>query len=161
MVDRKTSIEQDIIEKVRARTALPASESAAPNRASYIAAIRNSTLAHWCSSQGVAISIPRLSPSEERVITYLVNKMLAAGPGTDTSYIEEDMEWMVCCLYDLTDEERVAVTTSQWSDLPPLTEEEEDIAMIRAIEQGKTWEQDEEFLKHEKVMRKLMGRDEC
>ena len=40
------------------------------------------------------------------------------------------------------------MTSPQWGDLPPMTEEEEDIAMLRATDQGKAWEKDEEFLKH-------------
>ena len=94
-------------------------------------------------------------------MVYLMDKMQAAKPGADTSYIEEDIEWMVCNLYGLTDEERLAVTTSQRGELPPLTEEKEDMAMLQAIKQGEAWNKDEEFLKLEEMMRKLLGRDEC
>ena len=93
-------------------------------------------------------------------MAYLTDKMLAAEPGADTSYIEEDIEWMICNLYGLTDEERVAVTTPQWDQLPPLTEEEEDAAMLRAIEEGKAREKDPDFLKHEEMMAKLLSGNE-
>ena len=93
-------------------------------------------------------------------MTYLADKLLAAKPGADTSYIEEDIEWMIGNLYGLTDEEREAVAASQWGGLPQLTDEEEDAAMLRAMKQGETWEKDDEFLKHEAMMQKLLGRDE-
>ena len=51
--------------------------------------------------------MPKLSPSEERAMTCLVDKMLAAKAESDTSYIEGDVEWIVCNLYGLTHEERL------------------------------------------------------
>ena len=154
-------MEQSVMDKIRARGTVLANDKDALIQSKYLSAIQNSSLARWCLLQGETIPIPKPSPAEERVMTYLVDKMLAAKPGADTSYIKEDIEWMVCVLYGLTDEERVAVTTSQWGELPPLTEEEEDIAMLRAIEQGKAWVKDDEFLKHEEMMQKLLGQDEC
>ena len=158
MVDTKASIEQSILDKIRSR--LIASDQDSPSAAKCAGAIRGSALARWLSLQGEAMPLPRLSAEEERVTAYLVDKMLAAEPGADTSYIEEDIEWMVCNLYGLTDDERVAVTTPQWDEMPPLTEEEEDAAMLRAIEEGKAREKDPDFLKHEEMMHKLLGWNE-
>ena len=161
MAESKASIEQSIIDKVRSRAKSAAIEKDTAGEARSASAIRNSTLASWWALRGDKIPIPKLGPSEERVMVYLMDKMQAAKPGADTSYIEEDIEWMVCNLYGLTDEERLAVTTSQRGELPALTEEKEDLAMLQAIKQGETWNKDEEFLKHEEMMRKLLGRDEC
>ena len=160
MTNDKASIEQSIKDKIRSLRTLTASGERSLNQAKCISAIQNSSLVLWYLLQGETIPILKLGPLEERVMTYLVDRMLAAKSGADTSYIEEDIEWMICNLYGLTDEERVSVTTSQWGELPPLTEEEEDTAMIRAIEQGKAREKDEEFIKHEEMMRKLLGQDE-
>ncbi len=160
MVDSKASVEQSIMDKIRSRGTLNVNGDESPGEARCVNAIRGSTLARWLSLRGESMPIPRLSAKEERVMTYLMDKMLTAKPGADTSYIEEDIEWMVCSLYGLTDEERAAVTTSEWDGLPPLTEEEEDTAMLRAIEEGKAWEKDPEFLKHEEMMHKLLGKNE-
>ena len=107
MPDNRTSIEQSVMDKVRARGTLPEVEKDALNRDGYVKAIQKSGLARWCLLHGEAIAVPKLSAAEERVMTYLVDKLLAAEPGADTSYIEEDIEWMVCKLYGLTDEERI------------------------------------------------------
>ena len=53
-----------------------------------------------------------------------------------------------------------AVAAPQRVGLHALTEEEEDTAMIRAIREGEAREKDDEFLKHEEMMQKLLGRDE-
>ncbi len=160
MTNDKASIERRVMDKIRAQEKVSANDKDGLHQGKYIGAIQNSSLGRWCLLQGETIPVPKLGPMEERVMTYLVDKMLAAKPGADTSYIEDDLEWMVCKLYGLTDEERVAVTASQRGDLPALSEEEEDIAMVRAIKQGEAWEQDDEFLKHEEMMRKLLGWDE-
>ena len=157
MTNDKASIERRVMEKIRAQGKVSADDKDALNQGKYISAIQNSGLGRWCLLQGESIPIPKLGSLEERVMTYLMDKMLAAKPGADTSYIEEDIEWMVCNLYGLTDEERIAITASQQGELPALTEEEEDIAMVRAIKQGEAWEKDDEFLKHEEMMRKLLG----
>ncbi len=153
------SFEQRILAKVRSREPGPLLKNDAPPR-KYANAIQDSALAHWCLSRGEIVSIPKLSPAEERVITYLVNKIARAEPGTDISYVEEDLEWLICNLFGLTDEERLEVTFSLPDDLQSLTEEEEDKAMLRAIRQAEAWEQDDEFVKHEEMMRKLLGHDE-
>ena len=126
----------------------------------HVTAIRNSAVARWCSSRGETVSIPRLNPTEARVMAYLVDRMAQTAPGADAGYVAEDLEWLICNLYGLTDEERAAVTFFSRDDLPPLTEEQEDAAMLRAIRQAEVWERDDEFIKHEEMMRQLLGHDE-
>lgn len=155
-----TGLEQRILAKVRNQETALFPENGSPPR-KYANAIQDSALAHWCLSRGETVSIPKLSLAEERVITYLVNKMAQAEPGMDLCYVEEDLEWFICNLFGLTDEERLEVTFSLRDDLQPLTEEEEDEAMLRAIRQAETWEQDDAFVKHEEMMQKLLGHDEC
>ena len=160
MQNVEMGFEQRILAKVRSREPAPVPKNdALPCK--YVNAIQNSALARWCLSRVETVSIPMLSPAEERVITYLVNKMAQAEPGTDISYVEEDLEWVICNLFGLTDEERLEVTFSLRDGLKPLTEEEEGKAMLRAIRQAEAWEQDDEFAKHEEMMRKLLGNDEC
>ena len=160
MQNVEMGLEQRILAKVRSRESAPLPKNDAPPH-KYANAIQNSALARWCLSHGETVSIPTLSPAEERTITYLVNKIARAEPGTDISYVEEDLEWLICNLFGLTDEERLEVTFSLPDDLQPLTEDEEDKAMLRAIRQAEAWEQDDEFVKHEEMMRKLLGNDEC
>ena len=160
MQNVEMGFKQRILAKVRIREPAPLPKNDAMPR-KYTNAIQNSALAHWCLPRGEIVSIPKLSPAEERTITYLVNKIARADPGTDISYVEEDLEWLICNLFGLTDEERLEVIFSLRDDLKPLTEEEEDKAMLRAIRQAEAWEQDDEFAKHEEMMRKLLGNDEC
>lgn len=155
-----SGLESRVLAKVRSRE--PASpHTYAKAQPKHVTAIRNSVLARWCSSRGEIISIPKLTPTEARVMAYLVDKMAQSAQGADAGYVAEDLEWLICSLYGLTDEERAEVTFSSRDDRPPLTEEEEDAAMLRAIHQAETWEQDDEFIKHEEIMRKLLGRDGC
>ncbi len=107
--------EQRILAKVRSRESAPLPKNDAPP-SEYANAIQNSALAHWCLSRGEIVSIPKLSPTEERVITYLVNRMAQAEPGTDISYVEEDLEWLICNVFGLTDEERLEVAFSLRDD---------------------------------------------
>ena len=155
-----SGLESRVLAKVRSRepAGLPGYAKAQPKHA---AAIRNSALARWCSSRGETVSVPKLTPTEARVMAYLVDKMAQIAPGADAGYVAEDLEWLICNLYGLTDEERAEVTFSARDDRPPLTEEQEDAAMLRAICQAEAWGQDDEFIKHEKMMRKLLGRDGC
>ena len=151
MQNVEMGFEQRILAKVRSREPAPLPKNDAMPR-KYANAIQNSALAHWCLSRGETVSIPKLSLAEERVITYLVNKMAQAEPGMDLCYVEEDLEWFICNLFGLTDEERLEVTFSLRDDLQPLTEEEEDEAMLQAIRQAETWEQDDAFVKHEEMI---------
>ena len=64
---------------------------------------------------------------------------------------------MICNVFGLTDEERLEVAFSLRDDLKPLTEEEEDKAMLRAIRQAETWEQDDESVKHEEMIQTIAG----
>ena len=156
MQNVEMGLEQRILAKVRSREPAPLPKNDAMPR-KYANAIQNSALAHWCLSRGETVSIPKLSLAEERVITYLVNKMAQAEPGMDLCYVEEDLEWFICNLFGLTEEERLEVTFSLRDDLQPLTEEEEDEAMLRAIRQAETWEQDDAFVKHEEIIQTMAG----
>ena len=156
MQNVEMGLEQRILAKVRSREPAPLPKNDAPP-SEYANAIQNSALAHWCLSHGETVSIPKLSLAEERVVTYLVNKMAQAEPGRDISYVEEDLEWLICNVFGLTDEERLEMTFSLRDDLKPLTEEEEDEAMLRAIWQAEAWEQYDEFVKHEEMIQTIAG----
>ncbi|MDE2688513.1 MAG: N-6 DNA methylase [Chloroflexota bacterium] len=58
----------------------------------------------------------------------------AADPQADTSELEEEIDWLVYDLYDLSDEEVTAIADALWDG--EVSEEEQDAALVRAIEAG-------------------------
>ena len=130
------SAEQGILKKVRGceRTALPKGDAVQPR---YVKAIENSTLARWCLAHGETITIPKISEVEQRPLVRMIDQILAAkatDPAADTGELEEQIDWLVYDLYDLSNEETAVVSDFFWDGT--LTEEEEDQALLRAMEEA-------------------------
>ena len=130
------SAEQDILEKVRSceQAVLPEHGMAQPK---YANAIQNSALARWCLFHGEIIPIPNVSAAKQRPLVNLVDRILAAkviDPAADAAELEEQIDWLVFDLYNLTNEETAAVA-GFFRD-GTLTDEEEDQALLRAMEEA-------------------------
>ena len=83
------------------------------------------------------LPIPKIDAEAQRPFIALVDRILAAkaaDPQSDTSELEEEIDWLVYDLYDLTDEEVTAIADALWNG--EVSEEEEDTALVRAIEAG-------------------------
>ena len=114
----------------------------------YMCAVLNSELARWfalhasppeCSKPiGVRdMPIPQIGAVEKSTFAKVVDEILAAksaDPRADTSDLEEEIDWLVYDLYDLTDEETAIIADAFWDG--DASEEEEDAALVRAIEAG-------------------------
>ena len=119
----------------------------------YLCAVLNSKLARWFLSQVAPTSgmgtlrwkkvyvedipVPKLSAAKQRPFVRLVDRILEAkdaDPNTDTNELEEQINWLVYDLYGLTDEETTAVADYFWGGT--LTQEQEDQALLRAMEAG-------------------------
>ena len=130
------SAEQGILKKVRGcePIALPKEGVAQPK---YVKAIESSTLARWCLAHGETITIPKLSEVWQRPLLRAIDQISAAkatDPAADTGKLEEQIDWLVYDLYGLTNEETAAVADFFWDGT--LTEEEEDQALLRAMEEA-------------------------
>ena len=119
----------------------------------YLCAVLNSKLARWFLSQVAPTSgmgtlrwkkvyvenipVPKPSAAKQQPFVRLVDRVLdakAADPNADTSELEEQIDWLVYDLYGLTDEETAAVADYFWDG--SLTQEQEDRALLRAMEAG-------------------------
>ena len=119
----------------------------------YLCALLNSSLIGWflqqiapTSGMGTLrwkkvyvqnIPIPKVSAEAQRPFIALVDKILAAkaaDPQADTSELEEEIDWLVYDLYNLSDEEVTVIADALWDS--EVSEEEEDAALVRAIEAG-------------------------
>ena len=123
------------------------------NSVKYLCAVLNSSLATWFmsttalnSGMGVTrwvkftvetIPVPKISTGEQRAFVGLVDRILQAkdvDPTTDTSDIEWEIDQLVYDLYGLTEEESTAIERSL--GLIHATDEDEDAALVRAVEEG-------------------------
>ena len=137
MVDSKASVEQSIVDKIRSRGTLVASDEDSPGMAKCASAIRGSTLARWIALRGEVMPIPRLSAEEERDLVGLVDEIQAAkgdGPAADTLHLEWAIDRLVYDLYGLTEEEDTAIERSL--GLIHRTDQEEDAAIGRAMDEA-------------------------
>ena len=114
----------------------------------YVCAVLNSMLGRWFAvkapqlppgkaSGPEGMPIPQTDSEERRRLSALVEKILATkakDPAADTSELEESVDWVVFDLYDLTNEETAVVADLFWQG--ELTEEEEDAAFVRAMEEA-------------------------
>ena len=130
------SAEQGILKKVQGcePVTLPNGDAAQPK---YVKAIENSTLARWCLAHGETITIPKLSEVRQRPLVRVIDQISAAkaaNPAADTGELEEQIDWLVYDLYDLSNEETAVVADFFWDGT--LTEEEEDRALLRAMEEA-------------------------
>ena len=130
------SAEQGILKKVRGCEPVSFLKRDA-RQPKYVNAIENSTLARWCLAHGEAITIPKLSEAKQRPLVRVIDQILAAkatNPAADTGKLVEQLDWLVYDLYGLSNEETAAVADFFWDGT--LTEEEEDQALLRAMEEA-------------------------
>ena len=130
------SAEQGILNKIRGceSIALPKGDAVQPK---YVNAIENSTLARWCLAHGETITIPKLSEVRQRPLARVIDQISAAkadNSAADIGKLKEQIDWLVYDLYDLSNEETAAVADFFWDGT--LTEEEEDQALLRAMEEA-------------------------
>ena len=91
----------------------------------------------WINSYVKQFPIPEATQDTRLHLIRLVDRILdakAADPGTDTTELEEEIDWLVYDLYGLTDEETAVVADFFWDG--SLSEEEEDQALLRAMEEA-------------------------
>ncbi len=151
------SAEQDILKKVRSweQAVLRKGDALQPK---YVKAIQSSALARWCLSRGETIPIRKLSAAKQRPLVRLVDRILAAktaDASANTSEMEEEIDWLVYDLYGLTNEEIAVVADFFWDGT--LTEEEEDQALLRAMEEGDV----NDRVSLEEVLETLRTPDDC
>ena len=130
------SAEQSILKKVRGCEPIALPKGDAVQR-KYVKAIENSTLVRWCLAHGETITIPKLSEVRQRPLVRVIDRISAAkaaNPAADTGELEEQIDWLVYDLYDLSNEETAVVADFFWDGT--LTEEEEDQALLRAMEEA-------------------------
>ena len=130
------SAEQGILNKIRGceSITLPKGDAVQPK---YVNAIENSTLARWCLAHGETITIPKLSEVRQRPLARVIDQISAAkadNSAADIGKLKEQIDWLVYDLYDLSNEETAAVADFFWEGT--LTEEEEDQALLRAMEEA-------------------------
>ncbi|MCY3692123.1 MAG: hypothetical protein OXI54_11595 [Chloroflexota bacterium] len=130
------SAELGILKKVRGCEPImfPKGDAVQPK---YVNAIESSTLARWCLAHGEAITIPKLSEVRQRPLVRVFDRILAAkgaNPSADIGKLEEQIDWLVYDLYDLSNEETAVVADFFWDGT--LSEEEEDQALLRAMEEA-------------------------
>ena len=91
----------------------------------------------WINNYVKEFPIPQISKKEQTSLIRLVDRILAAkaaDPSADTSEMEDEIDWLVYDLYGLTNEETAVVANCLWDGT--LTEEEEDQALLRAMEEA-------------------------
>ena len=128
------------------------------NQAKYVGAVLNSSLGRWFQAHGQTLPIPELSDGEQLKLVRLADRVLAAkaaDPKADTSELEEQIDWLVYDLYDLSNEETAAVADFFWDGT--LAEEEEDQALLRAMEESDI----DDLVSLEEVREILKAADDC
>ena len=119
----------------------------------YLCAVLNSSLATWFmkntalnSGMGVTrwigftvetIPIPKITAAKQRPFVRLVDQILkakTADPDADTRHLEWEIDRLVYDLYGLTEEEDTAIERSL--GLIHASDEEEDAALVRAVQEG-------------------------
>jgi len=91
----------------------------------------------WFSGFVETIPIRKLSVAKQRPFVRLVDRILeakAADPDADAEPLEREIDRLVYDLYGLTEEEETAIERSL--GLIHATDEEEDAALLRAMEEG-------------------------
>ena len=120
----------------------------ASDEAKYVCAVLNSELARWfalhnstvaCSkASGIEdMPIPQIGADELQEVITLVDEIIAAkadDPDADTWYKEFELNDLIYDLYGLTEEEDTTLERSL--GLIHQTDEEEDAAIVRAIEEA-------------------------
>ena len=156
MADNKTAVAQSIVDKIKSQETPLASEDTV-HQAKYVSAILNSKLGRLLLLRTETVPIPKLADSAQRPFVRMVDTILkakAVNPAMDTMELEEKIDWLVYDLYGLTDEETAEVADFFWEGR--VTEEEEDIALLRAMEEADISDPNE-FVSLGEVMRTLRG----
>ena len=156
MVDNSKAVVQSVMDKIKSQETPLITEDAV-HQAKYVSAILNSKLGRFLLLRAKTVPIPKLADSEQHPFVQLVDKILTAqtaNPAMDTTELEEKMDWLVYDLYGLTNEETAEVADFFWEGR--LTEEEEDIALLRAMEEADITDPNE-FVSLGEVMATLRG----
>ena len=99
-------------------------------------------LMQWEKFAVQRLPIPRITTAKQRPFIRLVDSILKskdANPDADTSHLEWEIDRLVYELYGLTEEEDTAIERSL--GLIHATDEEEDVALVRATKESLTTEQ--------------------
>ena len=83
------------------------------------------------------IPIPKITAAKQRPFVHLVDQILKAknaDPDADTRHLEWEIDRLVYDLYGLTEEEDTAIERSL--GLIHASDEEEDAALVRAVQEG-------------------------
>ncbi len=99
-------------------------------------------LMQWEKFAVQRLPIPRITTAKQRPFIRLVDSILKskdANPDADTSHLEWEIDRLVYELYGLTEEEGTAIERSL--GLIHATDEEEDVALVRATKESLTTEQ--------------------
>ena len=103
-------------------------------------AARESGLARWFALRSSKpLPVPKARPDDERLLVRLVDEareMKAADPDADTWWLEVQIDDLVYDLYGLSEEETTAIERSLGRIHQ--TDEEEDAAIAKWIEAGRT-----------------------
>ncbi len=157
MMDNQTAVVQSITDKMKSQE-MPLVTESAVHHAKYVSAILRSKLGHLLLLRAKTVPVPKISKEEQRPFVRMVDSILkakAANPAMDTTELEEKIDWLVYDLYGLTDEETAEVADFFWGGT--LSEEEEDEALVRAMEEVDI----KDRVSREEVMEILLAPDEC
>ena len=131
--DSASDIKRSVMNMMRSLE-IPAVTKASVNQSKYVGAVLNSSLGRWFLAHGETLPIPELSAAEQGQFVRIVDRILAAkaaDPNADAGALEEEIDWLVYDLYDLSNEETAIVADYFWTGT--LTEEEEDKALLKAM----------------------------
>ena len=148
-----------------AKKILSKSRAQAKMDAKYVRAIRESPLARWFakreSKPAGKLPIPKFSPCDERRLALLVDELheiRRVAPGEDTDYLEWDIDYAICELYGLDDDEITFIYRAL--NLIHQTDDEEDEALARWLEMELTSEDSDDFTFEEESVAILRGADD-
>ena len=110
--------------------------------AKYVRAARESSLGRWFAQRASKpMPVPKVRADDERQVTLLVDEIIqakTADPNADTWYLYSQIDYVVHKIYGLTDDETTTIYRSL--GLTHQTDEEEDAAIVKWIEAGRTGE---------------------
>ena len=147
-----------------AKKILSKSRAQAKMDAKYVRAIRESPLARWFakreSKPAGKLPIPKFSPCDERRLALLVDELheiRRVAPGEDTDYLEWDIDYAICELYGLDDDEITFIYRAL--NLIHQTDDEEDEALAKWAEEAMALDDPDDFVSEEEIMAILRGDD--
>ena len=130
--------------------------------AKYVRAARESSLARWFAQHSSKpMPVPKVSAEDERRVTLIVDEIIeakSADPEADTWFLEVQIDYVVHEIYGLTDDETTIIYRSL--GLIHQTDEEEDAALGRAIEEALMEEERCDIETAKEILREISeGRD--